>query len=170
MPPELDDDHVAAICAALAAHEVAFVVIGGVAARLHDTGHATVDIDLCPARDPQNLQRLSAALKEMGARLRVEGDPHGVDFNAHPDLLASMTTMTLITRHGPLDLCFTPAGFPEGYDHLVVSAVHVKVLDVNVPVAALEDVVQSKRAAGRPKDVVALPALEARLRRQRDHH
>lgn len=84
MPPELDDDHVAAICAVLAAHAVAFVVIGGVAARLHDTGHATVDIDLCPARDPENLRRLSAALKEMGARLRVEDDPHGVDSTRTP--------------------------------------------------------------------------------------
>lgn len=80
-----------------------------------------------------------------------------------------MTTMTLITRHGPVDVCFTPAGFPDGYDHLVVHAVHVQVMDVDVPVASLEDVVESKRAAGRPKDVVALPALEARLRRQRRH-
>lgn len=168
MPPELDDDHVAAICAVLAAHEVAFVVIGGVAARLHGTGHATVDIDLCPAQDRQNLQRLSAALKEMGARLRVESDPLGVDFDAHPDLLSNVTTMTLITRHGPLDLCFSPAGFPDGYEQLVVSAVHVRVLDVDLPVASLEDVVESKRAAGRPKDIVALPALEATLRQQRD--
>jgi hypothetical protein len=49
-PPELDDDHVAAICRTLAEHAVAFVVIGGVAARLHETGYATVDIDVCPSR------------------------------------------------------------------------------------------------------------------------
>lgn len=42
-PPELDDDHVAVICRVLVAHGVQFVVIGGVAARLHETGYATVD-------------------------------------------------------------------------------------------------------------------------------
>jgi hypothetical protein len=35
---------------------------------------------------------------------------------------------------------------------------------VDVPVASLRDVAASKRVAGRSKDVVALPPLEAHLR------
>jgi hypothetical protein len=73
--------------------------------------------------------------------------------------------MTLITEHGPLDLCFIPDGFPEGYATLSEHASVVEIAAVDVPVASLEDVVTSKRAAGRPKDIVALPSLEARLRR-----
>jgi predicted nucleotidyltransferase len=38
MPPELSDDRVAAICRVLIDHGVKFVIIGGMAARLHDTG------------------------------------------------------------------------------------------------------------------------------------
>ena len=72
MPPELGDDHVEAICKVLIEHKVEFVVIGGVAARLHGTGYATLDIDVCPATTEENLQRLAAALKALGARLRVE--------------------------------------------------------------------------------------------------
>jgi hypothetical protein len=166
-PPELDDDHVAAICRVLAEHEVAFVVIGGIAARLHETGHATVDIDVCPSRAKDNLSRLAAALRALGARLRIEGDPEGVAFDPHADLLVNVTTMTLITRHGPLDLCFTPAGFERGYDDLAPRAITVHLANVDVPIASLEDVVESKRAAGRPKDIAALPALEAHLQRQR---
>jgi hypothetical protein len=166
-PPDLDDDHVVAISRVLTEHDVAFVVIGGVAARLHDTGHATVDIDVCPSRTKDNLTRLATALRALGARLRVEGDPEGVAFEPHADLLANVTTMTLITRHGPLDLCFTPAGFARGYDELAPRAVTVQLANVDVPVASLEDVVESKRAAGRPKDITALPALEAHLQRQR---
>jgi hypothetical protein len=90
-PPELDDDHVAAICGVLADHNVSYVVIGGVAARLHDTGHATVDIDVCPSGAKDNLVRLAAALRALGARLRVEADPDGVAFDAHPDLLVNVT-------------------------------------------------------------------------------
>ena len=164
MPPELADDHVAAICRVLIDHNVQFVVIGGIAARLHDTGHATIDIDICPATDDENLSRLAAALRALDARLRVEGDPAGVPFDPHPDALRHMMAMTLITTEGPLDLCFEPAGFAGGFHDLQPGAVSVVVSSVEVPVASLEDVVASKRAAGRPKDIVALPALEARLR------
>lgn len=163
---EFSDDHVALVCSVLHQHRVAFVVIGGVAARLHDTGHATVDIDICPSRTSDNLRRLALALGELNARLRIEGDPEGLPFDPHPDALAKVTTMTLLTNAGPLDLCFTPAAFPDGYEELEAHAVTVEVGPVGVRVAALRDVVASKRAAGRPKDIVALPLLEARLREQ----
>ena len=102
----------------------------------------------------------------LDARLRVEADPRGVAFDPHPDALRQVTTMTLITEHGPLDLCFQPAGFPDGYDSLVGDSVTMVVSAIDVPVASLADVVTSKRAAGRPKDIAALPALEAHLRRE----
>jgi hypothetical protein len=58
-------------------------------------------------------RRHASARKDLNARLRVEGDPEGVPFDPHPSLLRTMTTMTLITRFGPLDLCFAPAGFAD---------------------------------------------------------
>ena len=165
MPSELSDDHVVAICEVLIGHGVEFVIIGGMAARLHGTGHATVDIDICPSTHDANLSNLSAALKELGARLRIEGDPAGVPFDPHPDVLRQAETMTLITEHGPLDLCAAPSGFPDGYDSLNEQASIIVLDTVDLPVASLQDVVASKRAAGRPKDIVALPLLEAHLRR-----
>lgn len=164
MPPELSDDHVAAICRILIDHDVKFVVIGGMAARLHGTGHATIDVDICPSSDDANLSRLADALGDLGARLRIEGDPDGVPFDPHPAMLRDVTMMTLITGEGPLDLCFVPAGFPGGYDSLAEHVSVIVVGTVDVPVASLRDVVTSKRASGRPKDIVALPPLEAQLR------
>lgn len=168
MPAELGDDHVVAICRVLARHRVDFLIIGGIAARLHQTGYATVDVDICPSRDPSNLERLAMALRQLGARLRVEGDPRGVTFDVHVDVLKMMTTMTLITDHGPLDLCFAPDGISSGYLTLHQRSVVITIDDTAIPVAALEDVIASKRAAGRPKDIVALPQLEAHLRRLRE--
>ena len=112
MPPELSDNHVAAICRVRIGHEVKFVIIGGMAARLHETGHTTIDVDICPQSDDANLSHLADALQELGARLRVEGDPDGVPFDPHPTMLRDVAMMTLITEEGPLDLCFVPAGFP----------------------------------------------------------
>ncbi len=95
----------------------------------------------------------------------MEGDPDGVAFDAHPDMLRQVITMTMVTEQGPVDLCFTPAGVPEGFASLREHASTIVVGAVDLPVASLEDVVISKRAAGRPKDIVALPPLEAHLRR-----
>jgi hypothetical protein len=165
MPPELSEDHAAVICQVLIDHGVEFVIIGGMAARLHGTGHATVDVDICPSSDEANLSNLADALRQLGARLRVEGDPEGVAFDPHLDMLRQVTTMTMITDQGPIDLSFTPSGFPDGFPSLREHASIVVVGAVDLPVASLEDVVISKRAAGRPKDIVALPPLEAHLRR-----
>jgi len=165
---QIDDDRIAAVCRVLLDHRVDFIVIGGVAARLHDTGHATVDIDICPSSVDGNLERLAAALRSLDARLRVTGDPDGVPFDPHPHQLRQMSTLTLLTTYGPLDLCFEPAGFESGYSSLRPGQVVVIVAGVSVPVASLGDVVTSKRSAGRPKDIVALPVLEARLRQRPD--
>ena len=69
MPSDLSDEHVAAICQVLIDHDVRFVIIGGTAARLHDTGHTTIDVDICPAIDDANLSRIADALLELDARL-----------------------------------------------------------------------------------------------------
>ncbi len=159
MPPELSDEHVAAMCRVLIEHEVQLAVIGGMAARLHDTGHATVAVDICPSTDDANLTRLASALEGLGARLRVSGDPDGVAFEPHAEMLRQVELMTPTTEHGPLDLCFTPAGFADGDATLSQHASVVEIAAVDVPVASLDHVVTSKRAAGRPKDIVALPLL-----------
>ena len=57
----------------------------------------------------------------LGAWLRVSGDPDGVPFQPHADMLRQVERMTLITEHGPLDLCFIPDGFPDGYASLSAS-------------------------------------------------
>jgi hypothetical protein len=65
--PELDP---AAVIRILNRHGVKFVVIGGVAAALHDLPvPATIDIDLTPARTRQNLERLATAFDALEAGL-----------------------------------------------------------------------------------------------------
>ena len=60
--------------------------------------------------------------------------------------------MTLTTEHGPLDLCFAPAGFPDGYASLSEHASVIVVAAVDLPVASLEDVVA--RGVPQPGEVV----------------
>jgi hypothetical protein len=49
-----------------------------------------------------------------------------------------MTMMTLVTQHGPLDLCFAPAGFDRGYEQLASRVVIMRRADVEIPVAPLD--------------------------------
>lgn len=55
------------LLAVLNDHDVSFVVIGGVAVGAHGYVRGTEDLDLVPDPDPANLERLTAALEELGA-------------------------------------------------------------------------------------------------------
>ena len=67
--PDLD---AAAIVRVLNRHGVRFVVIGGIAAQLHDLPvPTTIDIDVTPARDHQNLERPARAFDEFDAGLHT---------------------------------------------------------------------------------------------------
>ena len=155
---ELDAD---GILMALNRHAVRYVVIGGMAGILHGSGLTTADLDITAAQDDENLQRLSSALEELEAELRVTHAP-SVPFPIDPLFFRQMTTVTLTTRLGDLDLCFRPTapGRDTGYTYedLAANAVLIE-LDEPVPVASLDDVIASKEASGRPKDLSTLGVL-----------
>jgi hypothetical protein len=163
-PPPLADEDAAAIFSTLDRHEVAYVVIGGMAAAMWGSDlPRTTDADITPARDQENLRRLAGALRELHARLRVEGVPEGVAAPLDAETLAGRSVLTLVTDHGPLDLSFTPEG-TAGYDDLASRATRLSVGDhTGVPVADLADVIASKEAAGRAKDLRQLPSLRRLL-------
>jgi hypothetical protein len=145
----------------LGRHNVDYVLIGGLAGVLHGSPAMTNDADIVPSADPANLERLAAALRELNARLRVEGEPEGIEFDPHPALLASLNILNMTTNCGDLDLTFTPAAYEAGYDELVKQAVVFEIDAITVKAAALSDVIRSKEAADRPKDHVVLPILHA---------
>lgn len=142
-------------------HGVRYVLIGGYAAVLHGSPTVTLDADICAARDRENLEQLAAALRAVHARIRTATEPEGVPVALDGELLSKMTMMNLVTDGGAFDLSFTPAAFPTGYDGFVEHSVCYELDGLVVPVASLADVIRSKRAAGRPKDLAVLPILEA---------
>lgn len=146
----------------LAEHEVRYVLIGALAATLHGSPIRTGDADICPARDRQNLERLAAALQEMGARIRSDAVEGGAEFTCDAEFLDRMQLCNLVTDHGDFDLSFVPTG-TEGYEDLAERAVLYDLDGVTVPVASLVDVIRSKEAAGRRKDLEALPTLRELL-------
>lgn len=150
------------LLAVLERHGVDYVLIGGLAATLHGAAYVTFDVDITPATDVANLDRLSAALRELGARVRVAGIPGGLPFDHDARSLARAGVWNLTTAFGDLDLSFVPSG-TGGFDDLREHAVAVTVHGVTLNVASLADIVRSKQAADREKDRLALPMLRRLL-------
>jgi hypothetical protein len=155
------------IIAALDLHRVRYVVIGGLGAVLHGSPIVTQDADICPARARDNLDLLAAALRDLGARLRVAGVPGGVPFPYDGAFLSNVHLLTLTTPFGVLDLNYDPAG-TDGYEDLVRNAVTYEVAGKPVRVASLDDIIRSKEAANREKDRAVLPTLRLHSRMLRE--
>jgi hypothetical protein len=154
-PPEFEPERILAV---LSAHDVDFVVIGGIAAAAHGAPYPTYDLEIVPASDERNLTRLSAALRELGARVRTAGVDDGLPFDHDATSLAAVGVWNLVTAHGALDLSFVPSG-TAGYPDLSRQAIRTQTFGVVVRLAALKDVIRSKEAANRDKDRLVLPVL-----------
>lgn len=152
---------------ALHSHRVQFVLIGALAARLHGFPRLTADADITPASDKRNLERLAAALRQLGAKVYTESVPEGLAFDCSAATLGRAAMWNLVTNAGRLDLAFMPAG-TNGYADLAKDAERFEAFGVEFQAASLDDIIRSKEAAGRPKDlddVVLLRALKRRLKK-----
>jgi hypothetical protein len=154
--PDLDPGP---ILFALVEHGVEFVVIGGLAAAAHGSIIPTYDVDIVPRSSVDNLTRLSAALRQLGARIRTDAaEGGGLRFDHDAESLGAATVWNLTTPHGDLDITFSPSG-TQGYPDLIREADEEPFFGVVVHVASLADVIRSKQAANRPKDQRVLPVL-----------
>jgi hypothetical protein len=143
---------------ALGAAHVRYILIGGYAAQIRGSGVLTGDLDICYARDKQNLEALAAALRGLEAALR--GAPPGLPFKLDGRTLANGDSFTFTTVSGDLDVLGTPSG-TEGYDDLARSATQHEIEGVRIAVASIDDLIRMKRAAGRVKDLLHLEQLGA---------
>jgi hypothetical protein len=143
---------------ALARHDVRFVVIGGVGARLHGSPTVTNDTDICYEPSPENLEKMAAALRDLDATRR--GVEDGVPFLLDPKTLAAGDHFTFTTLAGGFDCLGTPAGV-GGFNELADGAVPFDVDGLTVLVASIDDLIRMKRAAGRPQDLIAVEWLSA---------
>jgi hypothetical protein len=146
------------ILGTLTAHGVDYVVIGGIAAALQGSSLNTFDVDVRPAQDAANLESLGNALSDLGARLR--GVEESVPFVADARALTRVELLTLDTDAGPLDVLMRPDGCPP-YEQLRRRAERKNLGSFAVLVASIDDLVEMKQAAGRPKDLLAVEELEA---------
>jgi len=142
----------------LGEYSVDCVIVGGVAAAIHGSMLLTNDLDVCYSRDPANLKRLADALESVHARLR--NAPEGLPFILDAETLKRGLNFTLTTDIGDLDLLGEVRGIGN-YEDVVAGSLTVELFGFRFAVIDIGKLIVAKRAAGRAKDLIALPELEA---------
>ena len=140
-----------------------YVLVGGLAVVLHGHLRATGDVDLVVDLAPDQVARTLGALERAGFRPYV---PVPASEFADPDRRAEWIRdkgMLVFSLRPPggvpmVDLFLDP---PMAFDRLWEQSVVVTMRGVPVRVAALDDLIELKRRAGRPEDLADAEALTA---------
>ena len=156
MPPDFGR-----VIRSLKQHDAEFVVLGATAAIAQGAPIGTIDLDIGYRRTRENIARLVKALKPFHPRLR--GVEEAVPFSFGVDTIRRGCNFTFVTDAGDIDLLGHITGLGD-YRTMTANAVALKMFGHSVLVMALEDVIKSKKAAGRLKDKAVLPVLEETLR------
>jgi hypothetical protein len=161
--PALD---VSTLVGVLDRHGVEVLVVGGVAALAYGARRGTRDLDCLVRCEEQNLERLAAAMRELGARLRVEGlsdeEAKAMPLPLDGRWLRDRELSTWRTNAGDFDVLTNLPGRDGrrlSYEELAGRAVVVEATGVIITAAGIDDVIASKEWANRPKDHDALKEL-----------
>jgi predicted nucleotidyltransferase len=142
------------VARALAAHRLEAVMVGNAAAALHGAPVTTLDVDFMFRKTAINLKKLKAVAASLGAAIlipyypvsdlyRVVNDDEGLQL----DFMAKLDGV-------------------RSFESLRSRASVVEFAGHELKVASLADIINSKRAAGRPRDLAVLDVLQKTLNEQ----
>ena len=142
---------------------IRFVVVGGIALRLHGGNHLTDDLDISPVPEDDNRSALAAFLRARHAR--PLGFPPSTTFTVQAQHLEQgrLRFLNLKTDLGAVDILPLPDGV-DSFEGLWERAVEMDLGGFTARVASLEDLAAMKRAADRPKDHLHLMEIAALIR------
>ncbi len=126
------------------------IIVGSAAGALAGAPVMTQDVDLLIRDTEKNREKLAALCRALGGQA-VEISP-------------LTTTRTIVGTAVPIDVLFDQISGGLSFAALRSRSVRVKIGETELVVASLEDVILSKEAAGRPKDLAQLPILRDTLR------
>lgn len=136
------------------------MLIGGVAVGYHGHVRATKDVDVVPAPDPANLEKLARVLERLNAQ--VEGadefDKGELPDPLDPAVLALGGNWVLLTRLGRLDV-MQWIGDDSLWMKLSPAAIEDEVGGLPIKIVSYDDLVALKEQAARPEDLTDLERL-----------
>jgi predicted nucleotidyltransferase len=145
----------ARIAEALASARLEAVLIGNAAAALRGAPVTTADFDFMFRKTPVNLRKLKEFARRLGCVVLKPYYPVSDLFRV-VDEDSTLQVDFMSTIHGV-----------RSFESLRSRATTLTLSGISLQVASLEDILKSKRAAGRPKDAAVLEILEKTLHEEK---
>jgi predicted nucleotidyltransferase len=139
------------VAAAMERHKLEAVLIGNAAAALQGAPVTTVDIDFFFRRTPANVRKLKAIADELEAVVLRPYYPASALWRIVRDL-DGLQLDFMDAIHGV-----------RSFEGVRRRATEANIGGARILVAALADIIKSKKAAARPQDLAVLPVLEKAL-------
>ena len=148
---------------ALCKSSVDFVLVGGMAVQLHGYNRMTYDIDLVLSMNDANLGRFIDIAKQFGLAPII---PVSIDSLKNADLIDQWHRekgMLAFALREPavggsvIDVLVRP---DVSYDRLMTDALDGQLFGCTVKIASIDHLLEMKRIANRPKDLLDIAALE----------
>lgn len=146
-----DETFIVTLLRALRSTGLDAIIIGNTAAAMQGAPVTTQDVDLLIRDTEPNREKLQRLAEALGA--------------AKPVPISEPTTaQRIIGTPWPIDVMFDSIIGGLQFASVRSRSKSISIGDVTATVACLDDVIRSKEAAGRPKDLAVLPILRDTLR------
>lgn len=149
---DIFDDEILKFWRALLKNEVSFIMIDGVATNLHGFHRTTDDIDIWIKDNLENRHNLRKAFNDYGlgdfkSLESIQFIPGWTDF--HLDNGLRMDIMTSVKG-------LEEFGFDKCYEYSSIATIY----ELEIPFLHINQLIESKKAANRPKDQIDIIELE----------
>lgn len=142
---------------------VRYIVVGGVAVNLYGYARLTVDLDLMVDLDEENMSKIVRVMEDVGYKPRVPVAAHQIISSEEREQWVRQkgtVVFTFVDSQRPyrnVDIFLTnPIDFEKAYARSRV----LRIRDLSIRVASIDDLVTMKKGSGRPRDLEDIAQLE----------
>lgn len=149
---------------ALNDEKVQYIIVGGLATVLHGYARFTADIDLVINLNQAEAKKAINVITSLGLKPRAPVDPmQFTDENIRESWVndKNMLVFSFFDPNNPLMVLDVFIREPFPFDEMLKRAVHMNIGELSVPVCAINDLIEMKKKAGRPKDLEDIKYLES---------
>jgi hypothetical protein len=142
--------------------KVDLVLVGGFAAIAHGSALVTEDVDVCIRFDAPTVAGIQRALMDLHPVERMS--PARPPLSMEPGQYVGYRNLYVATDEGVIDFLGEITGLGT-FERVAANALTLQLADFPVKVIGLADLITSKRALARPKDLRVARELELVLER-----
>ena len=148
---------------ALNAHNIDYLLVGGLAVNLHGVPRLTMDVDLVIALNADNIAKLEACAKSLNLRPSVPVMLADIaDANKRAALFKEkhLIALSLISDKPEMPTVDIVIHHPLDFKKAYQNKVERDISGTPVMLASIEDMITMKKAAGRAQDLADIKHLE----------